>query len=143
MDEQEKAFEYYKARLTHVDNRETWISFAVMAKNLGFLVEYEEAIIRCIELEPASLELKIIYSSIKWFKGRTSDAINYMNNIITSIGIKNTNAIFNIFLAFLYKESGKELLSVKHIETAKRFKMKEVGMIQISQKSKILLIQKS
>jgi hypothetical protein len=135
MDNLEKAFEYYKARLTHVDNKETWMSFAVMAKNLNFLVEYEEAIIRCIELEPTSLELKIIYSTIKWLKGRIPDAINYMNNIIVSVGIKNTNATFNLFLAFLYKETGKDLLSTKHIETAKRFKMKEVGLVQVGQKS--------
>ena len=108
-----------------------------------YFVEYEEAIIRCIEHDPVSLDLKIIYSSIKWLKGRTPDAINYMNNIIAAIGIKNTNANFNIFLAFLYKEIGKELLYTKHIETAKRFKMKEVGLIQIGQKSKIILIKKN
>jgi hypothetical protein len=136
IDDLPKAFEFYKCRLTLIDNKETWIYFASMAKSLGMIIEYEEAIIRCIELDQNDLNLKIIFAGIKWLKGRINDSINYMNNIITSQNIKNTSAIFNIFLAFLYKENSKELLYIKHIETAKRFKMRELNMIPpVGQKS--------
>jgi len=53
-----------------------------------------------------------------------------MNNIISNVGIKGTSCNFNIILAFLFKEKGSDLLFKKHIEAAKRHKMKELGMIQ-------------
>lgn len=89
----------------------------------------EEAVATCILLEPDDLNLKILFSSLKWLKGRQNDAIYYLNNIIQKIGIKSTNCNFNIFLSFLYKDANKDLLSKKHIEAAKRFKMRELNML--------------
>jgi tetratricopeptide (TPR) repeat protein len=123
-----------------IDNKETWSQFAIISKKTDHLSDFEEAIIRCYEIDKNDLNLKVIYSVIKWLKGRTADAINFLQSIITEIGIKNTSANFNIFLAYLYKESGKELLFNKHIETAKRFKMRELNLIPpVGQKSKLKL----
>jgi hypothetical protein len=98
--------------------------------------DFEEAIIRCIDIDQNDLNLKIIYSVIKWLKLRIPDAIHFLENIITANGIKSTSSNFNIFLAHLYKESGKDLLFTKHIETAKRFKMRELNLLPpVGQKS--------
>lgn len=101
------------------------------------MVEVEESIVSCIELEPDDLNLKLLFSSIKWLKGRTNDAIYYLNNIIQKSGLKSTNGGFNAFLAMLYKVTNKDLLLQKHLETAKRFKMRELNMLPpIGTKSK-------
>jgi hypothetical protein len=137
MDNLQKSFEFYKARLTLVENKETWSQFAVISKKTNQISDFEESVINCIEIDRGDLNLKILYAVIKWLKGRIYDAIHFMENIITEHGIKNTNSNFNIFLAHLYKESGKELLFMKHIETAKRFKMRELNLLPpVGQKSK-------
>lgn len=137
MDDLEKALSYYKMRLTLNGNKEAWNSYAVLAKKLDQINDVEEAIINCINIEPDDLNLKILYSSIKWLKGRTNDAIYYLNNVIVKYGIKSTNCSFNAFLAFLYKETNKDLLFKKHMEAAKRFKMREAGMLPpVGHKSK-------
>ncbi len=105
------------------------MSYAVLSKKLGNLIEVEESIVNCIELEPDDLNLKLLYSSIKWLKGRANDAIYYLNNIIQKSGLKATNCSFNAFLAMLYKDRSKDLLLQKHLETAKRFKMRELNML--------------
>ena len=100
-------------------------------------MEVEESIVSCIELEPEDMNLKLLFSSIKWLKGRPNDAIYYLNNIIQKSGLKATNGGFNAFLAMLYKDRSKELLFQKHLETAKRFKMREMNMLPpIGMKSK-------
>ena len=71
---------------------------------------------------------KIIHSSIKYLKGRMKDAIEYMLKLLNKYQLKNTNCIFNAFLAFLYNEIGNNLLFTKHYEAAKRFKMIELGI---------------
>jgi len=124
-----KSLYYYKCRLTLNKNKEAWLSYAVLSKKLGNLIEVEESIVNCIELEPDDLNLKLLYSSIKWLKGRANDAIYYLNNIIQKSGLKATNCSFNAFLAMLYKDRSKDLLLQKHLETAKRFKMRELNML--------------
>jgi hypothetical protein len=120
---------YYKCRLTLIKNKESWSNYAILCKKLGNLVDVEESIVSCIELEPEDLNLKLLFSSIKWLKGRPNDAIYYLNNIIQKSGLKATNCGFNAFLAMLYKDRNKELLFHKHLETAKRFKMRELNML--------------
>jgi hypothetical protein len=119
-----------------IDTKETWSQFAIIAKKTNHMSDFEEAIIRCIDIDQSDLNLKIIYSVIKWLKTRIPDAIHFLENIIVAYGVKNTSANFNIFLAHLYKESGKDLLFTKHIETAKRFKMRELNLLPpVGQKS--------
>lgn len=96
---------------------------------MGNLIDVEESIVNCIELEPEDLNLKLLYASIKWLKGRPNDAIYYLNNIIQKSGLKSTNYAFNAFLAMLYKDRNKDLLFQKHLETAKRFKMREANLL--------------
>jgi len=110
-------------------NKESWSNYAILCKKLGNLMEVEESIVSCIELEPEDMNLKLLFSSIKWLKGRPNDAIYYLNNIIQKSGLKTTNCGFNAFLAMLYKDRNKELLFQKHLETAKRFKMRELNML--------------
>lgn len=43
--------------------------------------------------------------------------------------MKSTNYAFNAFLAMLYKDRNKDLLFQKHLETAKRFKMREANLL--------------
>lgn len=124
-----KSLYYYKCRLTIIKNKESWSNYAILCKKLGNLIEVEESIVSCIELEPDDLNLKLLFSSIKWLKGRPNDAIYYLNNIIQKYGLKATNGGFNAFLAMLYKERNKDLLFQKHLETAKRFKMRELNML--------------
>lgn len=88
-----------------------------------------------MNFEPDDLNLKILYASIKYLKGRIDDGINYMTSIISNIGIKQTNYNFNIILAFFYNEKGKDLLFKKHMEAAKKQKLRELGLI-IAPKSK-------
>lgn len=136
-----KSLYYYKCRLTLNKNKEAWSSYAILSKKLGNLIEVEESIVNCIELEPEDLNLKLLYASIKWLKGRPNDAIYYLNNIIQKAGLKATNCSFNAFLAMLYKDRTKDLLFQKHLETAKRFKMRELNMLPpIGTKSKIYIL---
>ena len=132
-----KSLYYYKCRLTLNKNKESWSSYAILSKKLGNLIEVEESIVNFIELEPEDINLKLLYSSIKWLKGRGNDAIYYLNNIIQKSGLKSTNCGFNAFLAMLYKDRSKDLLFQKHLETAKRFKMRELNMLPpVGSKSK-------
>ena len=146
MDDLNKALHFYKCRLTLVSNKETWSNFAILSKKVGALVDVEESIVNCINLEDDFI-FKNLYAAIKYLKGRPSDAINYLNSIIIKDGIKNTNCNLNAFLAFLYmdqymsiKDKNKELLYQKHWETALRFKMRELNLLPPpGLKSKIIL----
>ena len=70
----------------------------------------------------------ILYSSIKYLKGRMKDAIDIILHIINKYNLNKTNCPLNAFLAFLYHESGNNILFIKHYEAAKRFKMIELGI---------------
>ncbi len=82
-----------------------------------------------MNFDPDDLNIKILYACIKYLKGRINDSINFMTNIISNIGIKSTNYNFNIILAFFYNEKGKDLLFKKHMEAAKRQRLRELNMI--------------
>ncbi len=143
MEDLNKALFYYKARLTLNQNKDAWASFATLTKKMGLLVDTEEAIVNCLEIEPDETNFKILYAALKWLKGRSSDAINFLLAIIEHLdGIKHTNCNLNAFLAFLLKDAfittkdrNKDLLHKKHWEAALRFKMKELGMVQYLGKS--------
>lgn len=145
MDDLEKALFYYKGRLTLNQNKESWSTYAILTKKMGLLLDTEEAIVNCIELEPDDVNFKLIYAAIKYIKSRCGDAIHFLLAIIEELkGIKNTNCNLNAFLAFLYKDAftsskdkNKDLLFKKHWEAALRFKMKEMGMVQYLGKSKL------
>ena len=147
LDDLETAMKYYKSRLTLIQNQESWLGFAVLAKKMNNLVEVEEAIKYCIqnisdgEHLPAQssqstainqkndeFTFKILYSSIKYLKGRMKDALSIMISLLDKYKLKKTNCNFNAFLAFLFHESKNKLLFTKHYEAAKRFKMLELGM---------------
>jgi hypothetical protein len=147
MDDMNKALIYYKSRLTLNQSKETWSSYAMLTKKMGLIVDTEEAIVNCLDMEPDDMNFKILYSAVKYIKGRTTDAINFLLAIIEELkGIKYTNCNLNAFLAFLFKDAflhtkdkNKDLLNKKHWESALRFKMKELGMVQYLGKSKIML----
>ena len=147
LDDLEVSMQYYKSRLTLIQNKESWLNFAILAKKLNSLVDVEEAVNNCIRiigenqelliqngqtLKPEQImeeyHLKILYGSIKYLKNRIKDAIEYMDKLLNKYELKNTNCIFNAFFAFLYHEQGNKLLFTKHYEAAKRFKMIELGM---------------
>ena len=147
LDDLEVSMKYYKSRLTLIQNKESWLNFAILAKKLNSLIEVEEAIGNCIKITNENQELaiqngqtlkleiimeeyhlKILFASIKYLKGRMKDAIEYMMKLLNKYELKNTNCVFNAFLAFLYHEQGNKLLFTKHYEAAKRFKMIELGI---------------
>jgi len=82
-----------------------------------------------MNFEPDELNFKILYACVKYLKGRIDDGINFMNHIINTIGIKHTNYNFNIILAFFYNEKKQPLLFKKHMEAAKKQKLRELGLI--------------
>ena len=135
-DDLNKALMYYKSRLTLVSNKESWSNFARLSKQVGALIDVEESIVNCINMDNEDSNLKNLYAAIKYLKGRPADAINFLNSFILKDGIKNTNCNLNAVLAFLYldqylvtKDKNKELLYQKHWETALRFKMREMNML--------------
>ena len=146
LDDLNTAMEYYKSRLTLIQNQDSWLGFAVLSKKMNNLIQVEEAIKYCIqsvseaEYMPSQggqsainqkndeFTFKILYSSIKYLKGRMKDALSIMLSLLDKYKLKKTNCNFNAFLAFLFHESGNKLLFTKHYEAAKRFKMIELGM---------------
>ena len=144
LDDLGTAMQYYKSRLTLIQNQESWLGFAILAKKMNNLTEVEEAIKYCIQnisdgehipvqsSQNSSISdeftFKILYASIKYLKGRMKDALSIMLTLLDKYKLKKTNCNFNAFLAFLFHESKKKLLFTKHYEAAKRFKMLELGM---------------
>ena len=147
LDDLETAMNYYKSRLTLIQNQETWLGFAILSKKMNNLIQVEEAIKYCIQnvtdgehntsqsgqnainnQKADEFTFKILYSSIKYLKGRMKDALSIMLSLLDKYKLKKTNCNFNAFLAFLFHESGNKLLYTKHYEAAKRFKMLELGM---------------
>ena len=148
LDDLDTAMQYYKSRLTLIQNQDSWLGFAVLSKKMNNFIEVEEAIKYCIQNvtesdhhppsqggQAASINqkndeftFKILYSSIKYLKGRMKDALSIMISLLDKYKLKKTNCNFNAFLAFLFHETGNKLLFTKHYEAAKRFKMLELGM---------------
>ena len=147
LDNLDTAMKYYKSRLTLIQNQETWLGFAVLSKKMNNLVQVEEAIKYCIQNVDESEHIgqgtqnvkinndktdeftfKILYSSIKYLKGRMKDALSIMTSLLDKYKLKKTNCNYNAFLAFLFHENGNKLMFTKHYEAAKRFKMLELGM---------------
>ena len=147
LDDLETAKLYYKSRLTLVQSQESWLGFAILSKKMNNLVNVEESIKYCINnilenehimtagqsnLSPQQkndeFTFKILYSAIKYLKGRMKDALSIMNALLEKYTLKKTNCGFNAFLAFLYHENKNKLLFTKHYEAAKRFKMIELGI---------------
>ena len=110
------------------------------------IIQVEEAIIYCMNIidenEQIALQgtqstitnqkndkfnFSILYSSIKYLKGRMKDAVDVILNIINKYKLEKTNCSLNAYLAFLYHEMGKNLLFTKHYEAAKRFKLIDLG----------------
>lgn len=75
------------------------------------------------------MAIYLLYSSIKFIKGREDDAINFMNRIVNEMGIKNTGPLFNALLAMFYIEKGNNLLYEKHKQTFDRFLLREKSLI--------------
>ena len=147
LDDLETSMKYYKNRLTLVQNKDIWLNFAILSKKMNNLIQVEEAINYCINIidenEQIALQgtqstinsqkndkfnFSILYSSIKYLKGRMKDAIDIILNLINKYKLNKTNCPLNAFLAFLYHEIGNNLLFTKHYEAAKRFKMIELGI---------------
>ena len=147
LDDLDTAMLYYKSRLTLIQSQESWLGFAILSKKMNNLVNVEEAIKYCINnilenehimtqgqsnLTPQQKNdefiFKILYSAIKYLKGRMKDALSIMNTLLEKYTLKKTNCGFNAFLAFLYHENKNKLLFTKHYEAAKRFKMIELGI---------------
>ena len=147
LDDLETSMKYYKNRLTLVQNKDIWLNFAILSKKMDNLIQVEEAINYCINIidenEQIALQgtqstintqkndkfnFSILFSSIKYLKGRMKDAIDIILSIINKYNLNKTNCPLNAFLAFLYHESGNNLLFTKHYEAAKRFKMIELGI---------------
>ena len=146
LDDLDTAMLYYKSRLTLVQTQESWLGFAILSKKMNNLTNVEESIKYCItnllenerisqgntNLSPQQKNdefiFKILYSSIKYLKGRMKDALSIMVALLDKYGLKKTNCNFNAFLAFLYHENKNKLLYTKHYEAAKRFKMIELGI---------------
>ena len=147
LDDLETSMKYYKKRLTLVQNKDIWLNFAILSKKMNNIIQVEEAINYCINIiddnEQIALQgtqstinnqkndkfnFSILYSSIKYLKGRMKDAIDIILNIINKYKLNKTNCSLNAFLAFLYHEIGNNLLFIKHYEAAKRFKMIELGI---------------
>ena len=147
LDDLETSMKYYKNRLTLVQNKDIWLNFSILSKKMNNLIQVEESINYCINIiddnEQIALQgtqttilnqkndkfnFSILYSSIKYLKGRMKDAIDIILHIINKYNLNKTNCPLNAFLAFLYHESGNNILFIKHYEAAKRFKMIELGI---------------
>ena len=147
LDDLDTAMLYYKSRLTLIQTQESWLGFAILSKKMNNLTNVEESIKYCINnlleneqyiskgntnLSPQQRNdefiFKILYSAIKYLKGRMKDALSIMISLLEKYGLKKTNCNFNAFLAFLYHESKNNLLFTKHYEAAKRFKMIELNI---------------
>lgn len=140
LDDLNIAMEYYKSRLTLIQNQDSWLGFAVLPKKMNNLIQVKEAIKYCIqnvseaEYMPSQggqsainqkndeFAFKILYSSIKYLKGRMRDALSIMISLLDKYKLKKTNCNFNAFLAFLFHESGNKLLFTKHYKAAKGLK---------------------
>ncbi len=131
MEDFEKSILYYKSRLTIVSNKDSWLGYVDLFKKIGNLMEVEEGVNNCISFDLDDLNLKILYVCVKYLRKRLNDAIYFMNAIINTpnIGLKNTSCNFNLILAFFYKEKGEDLLFKKHLEVAKRFRLKELNLV--------------
>ena len=95
-----------------------------------------------LDSENCDLNLQLIFCGLLYIKGEINNAINYLNLYILKYGLNSTNYIFNAFLSFLYKEKPTvptsltksvkqvqvsfDVLSKKHLEAAKLFKMKSL-----------------
>ena len=149
IDDLDTAMRYYKSRLTLIQNKDSWLNFAILAKKMNSYVEVEEAINNCIAISNESLQtinqgttsqniiqsqinedfnLHLLFSAMKYLKGRIKDSIDILLELINKYQLKGTNCNFNAFLAFLYHEKGNTLNFIKHYEAAKRFKMIELGI---------------
>ena len=137
-----KAVKYYKSRLLLDPNKEAWLAYLNLTKKLEDIPEVENSLINAISLdsENCDLNLQLIFCGLLYIKGEINNAINYLNLYILKYGLNSTNYIFNAFLSFLYKEKPTvpasltksvkqvqvsfDVLSKKHLEAAKLFKMK-------------------
>ena len=147
LDDLETAMLYYKSRLTLIQTQESWLGFAILSKKMNNLTNVEESVKYCFNnllenehfisqgntnLTPQQRNdefvFKILYSAIKYLKGRMKDALSIMISLLEKYGLKKTNCNFNAFLAFLYHENKNKLLFTKHYEAAKRFKMIELNI---------------
>ena len=144
LDDLETAMKYYKYRMTITLNKDIWNKFLVLSKKMGNLIQTEQGIIQCLKLVEETeannlregksnfqqkiekINFSILLSSIKFLKGRMKDAIDIITDLINKYSLEKTNYMLNAFLAFLYHESGKNILFIKHYEAAKRFKMIEL-----------------
>ena len=137
-----KAVKYYKSRLLLDPNKEAWLAYLNLTKKLEDIPEVENSLINAISLdsENCDLNLQLIFCGLLYIKGEINNAINYLNLYILKKGLNSTNYIFNAFLSFLYKEKptasasltkspkvvSYDVLSKKHLEAAKLFKMKSL-----------------
>ena len=146
IDDLDMSMKYYKERITLMQNKDIWNKFSVLSKKMGNLIQTEQGIMHCLKIVEQNelnniregksnyqqkiekINFSILLSSIKYFKGRMKDAIDIITNLINEYSLEKTNHILNSFLAFLYHESGKNILFIKHYEAAKRFKMLEIGI---------------
>ena len=146
LDDLDMAMEYYKDRLTLSQNMDNWNKFMVLSKKMGNLIQTEQGIIRCLKIvrdnennnlregksnfqqKTEKFNFSLLLSSIKYLKGRMKDAIDIITHLINEYSLEKTNYVLNAFLAFLYHESNKNILFIKHYEAAKRFKMIELGI---------------
>ena len=146
LDDLDMAMSYYKNRLTLNQNKEMWNKFSILSKKMGNLIQTEQGIMHCLKIVEEDEEnnlsdgrstfqqkmekfnYSILLSSIKYLKGRMKDAIDIITDLINKYSLEKTNYTLNAFLAFLYHESGKNILFIKHYEAAKRFKMIELGI---------------
>ena len=141
LDDLDTSMLYYKSRLTLIQTQESWLGFAILSKKMNKLNNVEESIKYCLknllENEHTNLNaqqkndeftFKILYSAIKYLKGRMKDALSIMISLLEKYTLKKTNCNFNAFLSFLYHENKNKLLYTKHYEAAKRFKMIELGI---------------
>ena len=79
-----------------------------MAKKIRNSVEFEHGFLNTMsnatEEELKDLNLKVIYAGLEYSKENLKNAISFLHLYIKKKELKNTNVIFNAFLAFLYKE---------------------------------------
>ena len=151
-DNYKEALKIFKQRLILNPSKESWIAYSKMAKKIEISVELEHGFLNAMsnatEEELKDLNLKVIYAGLEYSKENLKKAISFLNLNIKKNELKNTNVIFNAFLAFLYKEKinilstqqnkaiiqNNELLFNKHLEHAKILKMKEIHKDQLKRK---------
>ena len=107
-DNYKEALKIFKQRLILNPSKESWIVYAKMAKKIRNSVEFElgflKAMSNATEEELKDLNLKFFYVGLEYSKENLKKAISFLNLYIKKNQLKNTNVIFNAFLAFLYKE---------------------------------------